>query len=783
MNLSPGALSSVLAAASWGDLLSFIIRMTLIAVIGSSICALWRQASAAARHLIAMATLVCMIGLPIAAALLPSVPLRILPVARPSSTVASPPVMAEALGTSEPLPASAYEAHGRDIVRQESHLRSGMSLTALALLFVAGMAAALLLHVFISLIAAWSTVRRARRIEDAALRSDLAAACERLGAPRGMDLRESPGIGVPVVWGAARPVLLLPEGARHWTREQLRIVFLHEAAHVVRHDWISLLLARVATSLFWFHPLVWMLARVARQECERCCDDLVLASGERATDYAAHLLAIVRAMRRSDPLARMVPALAQRSTLENRLAAILASNQRRGSISRSRLIATSASAVLLLVGTAAVQVVHAQLPADRAADRGKAAAPCPGTSDTAPGIEEGGIDLPAPSESTDEGVRAFRTGQEAFQKGRYVRAASSYLTAAALGFEKSESLYRAACALARAGATEDALNTLEAAITAGFDRTDRMESDENLASLRSDPRFVALLNLRLASVPEPAAVSVPVAVSVPAAVAEAIVAQPTVVLHVFENAGSRSQDKGKELGASAIELMRAGKYDRAIAAFEEEIRVDGSSNARYNLACAYALRGDKGAAFQALERAIANGFNDAQHMTQDEDLRLLQDDPRFYGLVRLTQELQIYGPGRSGLNDKEDWRKALPRFERIAHEHPKLGRAWANLGYARLESGDPRGAAEAYRKALDADYQPPLVMYNLACCASRSGDLDEAFQWLDRADKAGFEVGSYMAGDSDLDALRDDSRFKALLDRWDEEMAKQHREKDREKSY
>jgi len=246
-------------------------------------------------------------------------------------------------------------------------------------------------------------------------------------------------------------------------------------------------------------------------------------------------------------------------------------------------------------------------------------------------------------------------------------------------------------------------------------------------------------------------------------------------------ARSSSRSKSVDFNQSGIEFMRAGQYARAIAAFEEEIRQSGSMNAMYNLACAQALRGDKRLAFDALEKAIENGFDNTRHMTEDEDLQLLQGDPRFYKLVRLAQDLQLFGSGRFGygMKDEEDWRRSLSRLERVTREHPDVGRAWANLGYARLEAGDPKGGTAAYQRALDLAYQAPLTLYNLACCAARAGDVDGAFRWLDRADKAGFEIGEHAGSDLDLDALRGDPRFGAMLDRWDQKMAKQHRETQR----
>lgn len=760
MTFSSGVLSSLAAAGSW-DLWSLLVRLTLIPAIGASICVVLRNASAATRHLTATATLTTLIAFPVAWVLLPTVALPILPAATTSTPVVldSAPAVWTAGTASAPIPET-DAGSATEVVPPAAPATSSWRILDLAILTALMVAMALLFHVLVSFAAAWVTAQRARRIDDAELRGALKSACERLGVSRAVDLRESSSVTVPVVWGLFRPVLLLPVGARGWTREQLRIVFLHEVAHVARHDGLGLLLARIATSLFWFHPLVWKLARVARRDCERSCDDLVLAAGERATDYAEHLLAIVRSMTRRDRFADVAPALAQRSNLEGRLTSILRAGQRRGSVSRLRFLATIGGAALLLVATAVVQVVAAPDPADSetwndapaiSQDGSENSDDCAGTVQ---GVEEAS---PLSPERASEGENRFRAGEAAFQQGGYVRSATSYLAAGAIGYRRPESFYRAACALAKAGANDDALNALGAAVEAGFDEADLIGADPNLEGLREDPRFLAIVSPKPPDVPE----------------------VPVVPPPVYSVAGS-SHKKSNDNNQAGIEYMRAGQYERAITAFEEEIRESGSSNAMYNLACAYSLRGDKRGAFDALERAIENGFDNTQHMTEDEDLRLLQGDPHFYQLVRLTKDLQLFGNGRfGGMKDEDDWREALSRFERVTREHPEVGRAWANLGYARLESGDPKGGAAAYQRALELGYQKSTMMYNVACCAARSGSVDEAFRWLDRADKAGFEVGEYVGSDTDLDALRSDPRYDALLDRWDEKMAREHREKEK----
>jgi hypothetical protein len=52
------------------------------------------------------------------------------------------------------------------------------------------------------------------------------------------------------------------------------------------------------------------------------------------------------------------------------------------------------------------------------------------------------------------------------------------------------------------------------------------------------------------------------------------------------------------------------------------------------LGCTLALLGRTDEAFVLLEEALARGYDDADHMEQDEDLVGLRADPRFGGMLR-----------------------------------------------------------------------------------------------------------------------------------------------------
>jgi beta-lactamase regulating signal transducer with metallopeptidase domain len=97
-------------------------------------------------------------------------------------------------------------------------------------------------------------------------------------------------LGTPATCGSWRPVVLLPAEAQSWSDHRVRLVLLHELAHVKRHDVAFALVARLACALYWFHPAAWFVARELHDECEMACDECVVAAGVRPSDYLALLV-------------------------------------------------------------------------------------------------------------------------------------------------------------------------------------------------------------------------------------------------------------------------------------------------------------------------------------------------------------------------------------------------------------------------------------------------------------------------------------------------------------
>lgn len=82
-----------------------------------------------------------------------------------------------------------------------------------------------------------------------------------------------------------------------------------------------------------------------------------------------------------------------------------------------------------------------------------------------------------------------------------------------------------------------------------------------------------------------------------------------------------------------------------IGRFEDGLRIDLELTSRrpddpenwYNLACSYALVSRTEDAFQALDRAVGLGYDDADWLLRDADLKQLHSDPRFHAIVRRVQ--------------------------------------------------------------------------------------------------------------------------------------------------
>jgi beta-lactamase regulating signal transducer with metallopeptidase domain len=176
-----------------------------------------------------------------------------------------------------------------------------------------------------------------------------------LGIRRHVRVVMSRSAVVPCTWGFARPTIALPVAARSWSQSDMRIVFMHELAHVAASDWSFGLAARAMCALYWFHPGAWWLARGLRADCELACDERVIAAGVRRSDYAELLVHAAEALRPGGiPTSAM--ALAQRSGLRPRLAALVNGRRRVRPLHRAWSMVATTMTLAMAVSMSAVRI-------------------------------------------------------------------------------------------------------------------------------------------------------------------------------------------------------------------------------------------------------------------------------------------------------------------------------------------------------------------------------------------------------------------------------------------
>jgi tetratricopeptide (TPR) repeat protein len=87
----------------------------------------------------------------------------------------------------------------------------------------------------------------------------------------------------------------------------------------------------------------------------------------------------------------------------------------------------------------------------------------------------------------------------------------------------------------------------------------------------------------------------------------------------------------------------AKEYRKAILAHEKALELGGGYRwvAAYDIACCYALLGEKEPALKWLDKAFVSGFRNLKHARDDDDLKSLHDDARFRELVALVDTTKM----------------------------------------------------------------------------------------------------------------------------------------------
>jgi serine/threonine protein kinase/Flp pilus assembly protein TadD len=217
--------------------------------------------------------------------------------------------------------------------------------------------------------------------------------------------------------------------------------------------------------------------------------------------------------------------------------------------------------------------------------------------------------------------------------------------------------------------------------------------------------------------------------------------------------------------------------NEAEAASKKALELDPDlAEARAASGLAFALRKDFANAQKEYERAIQLDpklyeayYFYARTLFQSGDLtraaemyeqaaRLNPDD---YQAVSLLVGV-YHGLGREAEAESTE-RRALRLTEKHVELHPDDARAWYLGATILVRMRDHKRGFEWARRALEIDPEEMSILYNVACVYSLMGRTEEALSCLEKVMEHGTFYKNWAAKDSDLDALRADPRFQALL--------------------
>ncbi len=297
-----------------------------------------RSRSAGERSLIAHAGIVALLALPAAMLLLPAwAPLPASWAAAPAPVVAAPAAAAQALPAAAPAASGAADTAGFALPEVGD---LAPFLYAIPLALLCGM-------MLLAVVRLFAMRGRAEVLTEGSWLSALAEAQRRMGFKHGTALLVSRELRSPISWGVLRPTIVLSP-VTVGAVDEAEAIIAHELAHVARLDGAKLLGARAVCALFWFNPVVWMLARESHQLREEAADDAVLLADIDGPDYASLLVGAARHDNQGALLAAHGVAPGKGS-LKRRITRVLDGSLKRGPASASWMLMS----LVLLAGVTA----------------------------------------------------------------------------------------------------------------------------------------------------------------------------------------------------------------------------------------------------------------------------------------------------------------------------------------------------------------------------------------------------------------------------------------------
>jgi beta-lactamase regulating signal transducer with metallopeptidase domain len=164
----------------------------------------------------------------------------------------------------------------------------------------------------------------------------------------------SADVTVPAALGFFRPAIVFPADLfPRLSPDEVRVILLHELAHLERRDDWTNLAQKIVKAVFFFHPAVWWIENQLTIEREMACDDAVLAQISSPKSYASSLISFAEKLHSARTLALAQFLVSRMRQFPARVSQILNTKGPATSTNSWKPIAAATVALLgILAGTA-----------------------------------------------------------------------------------------------------------------------------------------------------------------------------------------------------------------------------------------------------------------------------------------------------------------------------------------------------------------------------------------------------------------------------------------------
>ncbi|MHC4544621.1 MAG: M56 family metallopeptidase [Planctomycetota bacterium] len=200
----------------------------------------------------------------------------------------------------------------------------GIFVTMLPIIWLVG-ALVLIFYMFVTNLAFWRSINRERPLDDRTILELFQECKSKIGIRMVLRIVVTDKVKSPALFGFVRPHLLLPHGMiEAFSLEELRCVFLHELAHLKRHDILVAHIVSLLQILHWFNPLIWLAFYRMRADRELACDALVLSTMnvDEPKKYGRTIISLVELFHQKRYLPGMVGIMENKSQLKRRITMI-----------------------------------------------------------------------------------------------------------------------------------------------------------------------------------------------------------------------------------------------------------------------------------------------------------------------------------------------------------------------------------------------------------------------------------------------------------------------------